>query len=114
MKRVALLGADFAPSSLPQALRMRFLAQHLADFGWEPIVVTTDPRYYECPIDPENERLVPETLRVIRTAALPAKITRRIGIGDVGLRSMWHHWRALGDLCRRKEVDLVCIPVPPY
>src|SRR5258706_11558330 len=105
MKRVALLCADFAPSSLPQALRMRFFAQHLPEFGWELTVVTTDPRHYECAVDPENERLVPATLRVIRTPALPSNITRKLGVGDIGVRSMWYHWRVLADLCRRGLVD---------
>lgn len=113
MKTVAILGADFTPSSLPPALRIRFFAQHMAEFGWQPIIVTTDPKFYECPIDPENERLLPESIEVIRTPALPASLTRKIGIGDIGMRSMWHHWRALVDLCRKREIDLLFIPVPP-
>ena len=114
MKRVVILGADFAPSSLPQALRMRFFAAHLPEFGWKPTIVTTDPQHYECAIDPENELLLPTTLEVIRTPALPSRVTRKFGVGDIGLRSMWYHWRVLADLCRRGLVDLLCIPVPPY
>ena len=47
---------------------MRFFAQHLPEFGWEPVVLTTDPRWYEWPVDPENERLLPPTTKVERTA----------------------------------------------
>jgi Glycosyl transferase 4-like domain len=114
MKRVAIIAAEFAPSSLPQPLRVRFFAQHLGEFGWEPTVITTDPRYYECPVDAENECLLPPSLHVIRTPAWPSRFTRKFGIGDIGLRSMWYHWRALAGLCKRGLVDLVCIPVPPY
>jgi len=114
MKRVALIGADFAPSTLPPALRMRFFASHLPEFGWEPIVITTDPRHYDCPLDPEIERLLPENLRVIRTPALSRSLTRLVGVGDLGARSMRYHWQALRDLCRRGEVDLVFIPVPAF
>ncbi len=114
MKRVAIIGPDFAPSSLPPALRIRYFAQHLPEFGWQPIVITTDPQYYEGKTDPENERLLASSLEVIRTRAFPAKWTRRIGVGDLGMRSVWHHWRVLSRLCRERKVDLVFLPVPPY
>ena len=114
MKRVVIVGADFAPSSLPPALRIRYFASHLAEHGWQPTVLTTDPRHYTWPVDPENEGLVPPSVRVIRTGALPARLTRRLGISDIGMRTMLQHWLALSKLCLRREVDLLFIPVPPY
>jgi hypothetical protein len=114
MKRVAIVGADFAPSSYPPALRIRFFAQHLPEFGYEPIIVTTQPKYYLWQVDKENNNLVPEGLKVIRTAALKEKYTRPLGIGDVGIRSMGRHWRTISRLCRQKRIDLLYIPVPPY
>jgi hypothetical protein len=109
-----MIGADFAPSSLPPALRMRYFAQHLPEYGWEPIVLTTDASHYDWKIDPENERLLPASLEVIRTSAWSAKLMRKLGIGDIGMRSMWAHWRALKELCRKQKVDLLFIPVPPF
>lgn len=114
MKQVVIVGADFVPSSLPPSLRIRFFAGHLAEFGWESTVLTTEPEYYEQPVDPENSRLVPFSVHVARTRALPASLTRKIGIGDIGLRSLWYHWKALVRLCQDRRVDLICIPVPPY
>ena len=113
-KRVAIIGADFVPSSLPPALRIKFFATHLREFGWEPVIITTDPQYYENRVDPENARLLPEGVRVIRTAAWPARLTRKFGLGDLGMRSLWQHWQALKALCREQPVDLILIPVPPY
>jgi len=112
-RTVLIVGADFAPSSYPPALRIRFFARHLPQFGWKPIILTTEPRYYEWSVDPENEKLLPSDLEVIRTRALPASVTRKIGIGDLGIRSLWHHWRVLSQLCRERKVDLIFIPVPP-
>ncbi len=91
MKRVLIVAPDFVPSSLPPATRVRFFANHLAEFGWEPIVLTVDPKCYEAATDPKNEDLLSPTLKVIRTDAFPAKWTRKIGIGDIGMRSLWHH-----------------------
>lgn len=113
MKHVAIINADFAPSSLPPSLRIRFFARHLPEFGWQPTIITTDPSYYESTVDPENEQLLPESLKVIRTCALPAKLTRSFGFGDVGIRSLFFHWRALKKLSREKRIDVIFIPVPP-
>ncbi len=109
-----IVGADFAPSSLPPALRIRFFAGHLHEYGWQPTVLTADPRYYEWSVDPENLKLIPPSVRVIRTGALPAGLTRKIGFGDIGIRALPQHWATLVGLCRRHEVDLLYIPVPPY
>ena len=112
-KTVLIIAPDFAPSSYPPALRARFFAQHLREFGWTPVVLTTEPRHYEWTIDPENEKLLDPSLEVIRTGALPLKWTRKLGIGDLGIRTFWQHWRAMGRICRDRHVDLILISVPP-
>src|SRR5439155_21094507 len=102
MKRVLIIASDFVPSSLPPATRVRFFAKHLPEFGWEPIVLTVDPRHYEAAVDPENEKLLSPSLDVIRTRAFSTRWTRKIGIGDIGIRSLWQHWRAINRLCRKR------------
>lgn len=113
MKQVLIIGSDFVPSSLPPATRIRLFARHLAEFGWKPIVLTARPEFYECPIDNDNERLLPTSVEVIRTKALPVRWTRRLGVRDIGLRTLWHHWQAIKNLCGQRKIDLVFIPVPP-
>jgi hypothetical protein len=113
LKNVVIVAPDFTPSSYPPALRARFFAQHLPEFGWNPIVLTTDPRHYEWTVDPENEKLLDPALEVVRTGALPIQWTRKLGFGDVSLRTLWPHWRALNEICRQRKVDLIFISVPP-
>ncbi len=113
MKTVLIIGADFSPSSLPPATRIRFFAKHLPRFGWQPIVLTTSPEYYEWAVDNDNGNLVPNTIEVIRTKAIPAPFTRKFGLGDIGLRTVWHHWQAIKRICRERKIDLIFIPVPP-
>ncbi|MFB3916257.1 MAG: glycosyltransferase [Terriglobales bacterium] len=113
MKSVVIIAPDFTPSSMPPALRVRFFAEHLPEYGWQPTVISTDPAFYENPVDWENEKLLSGRYEVIRTPALAAKTTRKFGVGDLGLRSLWHQWKALAELCRKGKVDLVFIPVPP-
>jgi len=114
MKRVLIIAPDFLPSSYPPALRIYFFVQHLPEFGWQPIVVTIDPKYYEWPVDAENEYLLPDSLQVVRTPAFSASLTRKIGIGDLGLRSLWYHWHTASWLCKMNCVDLVFISLPPF
>lgn len=114
MKRVAIIAPDFTPSSLPPALRVRYFASHLPAFGWEPIIITTHPRHYEQPVDLANEQLLPPGLRVIRTEAVSPRFTRRVGFGDLGIRSLRQHWQALTQLHRAQKLDALLIPVPPF
>ncbi len=114
MKTVAIIAPDFCPSSMPPALRSRFFTDHLREFGWEPVVIATAPEFYEWGTDPENERLLRGDYEVIRTEALRPNWTRKLGIGDLGLRSLWHNWRALSALVQRRRVDLLLITVPPF
>ena len=114
MKRVLIIGADFTPSSLPPATRIRYFAKHLPEFGWQPTILTTRPEFYESAVDPENEQLLSRSLEVIRTRALSTSGMRKIGIGDIGMRSLGHHWRAVARLCEAKIIDLIFIPVPPH
>jgi hypothetical protein len=113
LKNVVIIAPEFTPSSYPPALRARFFAQHLGEFGWNPIVLTTASRNYAVPVDPENEKLLPAELEVVRTNALPLKWSRKLGFTDVSLRTLWPHWRELNAICRSRKVDLIFISVPP-
>src|SRR5256885_9091334 len=112
-RTVLIIAPDFTPSSYPPALRARFFAQHLSEFGWDPIVLTTYPENYEWSVDPENEKLLNPLVDVVPTGAWSIKWTRKLGFGDVSMRTLWPHWRALSRICRQRRVDLILISVPP-
>src|SRR5271166_5236054 len=113
MRTAVLLAPYFAPSSMPPALRMGLFARHLPEFGWHPIVLTTEAGFLEGPMDPVNQRLLPEGMEIIRTRALQPAITRRIGFSDLGIRGLPYLWSALASLCQRQRPDAVFISVPP-
>jgi len=113
MKSIVIVAPSFAPSSYPPAIRTRFFASHLSEFGWRPIVLTVRPEFLEEPQDPEFNTLLPKDLEVIRTAAIPQRLTREFGFGDLGLRSFPFHYCELSRLCH-KGVDAILIPGPPW
>ena len=57
-RRVVIVAPHFPPSNLAGVHRSRLFAAHLAEFGYEPIVLSVVPKIYEEPLDRELERLV--------------------------------------------------------
>src|SRR5438876_11707966 len=100
MPRVLMISPHFPPDTSAGAHRVRLLAPHLPQYGWEPTVVSVDPRDYESRLDPGLAELVPSSLRVIRCRALPLRWTRRIGVGDLGLRAFHSLQRTCVDILR--------------
>jgi hypothetical protein len=91
-----MISPHFPPDSSAASHRVRLLAPYLADAGWEPTVVTLDRTAYESRLDPDLERLVPSFVNVVRAPAWPARWTRRVGLGDLGIRA----WTGLRQTCR--------------
>ncbi len=114
MKTVAIIAPEFSPFSLPPAIRVRFFANHLKEFGWHPVVFSVQPEYIEDAPDWEFARMIPEDLEIIRVKALHPKWTRKIGIGDLGMRCFPYMIGALRNFCKKRHVYLLFIPGPPW
>ena len=80
-KRLLMISPHFPPDSSAGTHRVRLLAPHLPEYGWTPTVLTVAEQDYEGRIDPELAALVPASLDVVRTRALPVRLTRRLGVG---------------------------------
>jgi glycosyltransferase involved in cell wall biosynthesis len=113
LRRVLLISPHFPPDSSAATHRVRLLAPHLSAWGWEPTVLTLDPSSYEGGLDPELGRTVPSTVRVVRCRALPAALTRAVGIGDLGLRSLPALYRAASRLLEAERFDALFITIFP-
>ena len=109
-KKVALVAAHFVPSNLAAVHRSRLWSLHLREFGWEPVIVTTHWDHHEEASEFELMELVPQDLKIIRTKALPTRPLRMVG--DIGVRGLLWHYRALLDLARAGEVDFIHITIP--
>ncbi len=111
-RTVALVAAHFPPSNLAGVHRARLLSQHLQEFGWRPLIVTTQSRHYEEALDPQLAALVDPQLEVIATAAVPVRPVRVIG--DIGVRALPWHLAALRRLRWEKKIDFLHITVPSF
>src|SRR5438046_1786948 len=102
-RRVLMVSPHFPPDSTAATHRVRLLAPHLPACGWEPTVLTVDPRDYEGRPDPTLAQTIPRDVRVVRARAWPVRVTRRLGIGDLGLRAFNGLRRAANALVRRER-----------
>jgi len=80
---------------------------YLAEFGWKADVLTVHSAWVEGVIEPALLGTLPADLTVIKTGALPLKITRRVGLGSLALRAMPFFYKEGNLLLRTKKYDLV-------
>ena len=113
MRRVLMVSPHFPPDSSAASHRVRLLAPHLEAAGWSPTVVTLEPSAYEGRLDPDLAALVPESLRVVRAPAWRAGLTRRAGLGDLGLRAFTGLRHTCRALLSREHFDALFITVYP-
>jgi glycosyltransferase involved in cell wall biosynthesis len=108
-----MVSPHFPPDSSAASHRVRLLAPHLEEAGWSPTVVTLERTAYEGRLDPGLEALVPPSVRVVRAAAWRAGVTRRAGLGDLGLRAFTGLRRTCRALLSRERFDALFITVYP-
>lgn len=113
MPRVLMVSAHFPPDTGAATHRVRLMAPHLPKYGWDPTVVSVDPRDYEERLDPELARLVPDNLRVIRSRAWSARWTRWLGAGDLGARALWGVWGTCLRLLETEQYEALFITMYP-
>jgi hypothetical protein len=75
--------------------------------------VTVAPSAYEGRLDAGLESLVPSSLRVVRAPAWPVEYTRRVGLGDLGLRAYTGLRRTCRALLARERFDALFITIYP-
>jgi hypothetical protein len=109
-----IVSPHFPPVNAPDHQRVRMSLPYLAEFGWEAHVLAVDPRFVEGFRDPALLQTVPDEIPVTRVAALPAGLTRRFGLGSLGLRARVPLARAGDRLLRAGGFDLVYFSTTIY
>lgn len=107
MKKVLIVSPHFPPTSAADMHRVRLSLPHFAEFGWEPSVLAVGPEFVEGREEPLLLRTVPPGAEVTRVRALPSKLTRKVGLGDIALRSLPFLYRAGARIIKNSKVSLV-------
>ena len=112
MKKILIISCHFPPSNLAGIHRGRLFAQHLNQFGWEPIVLTVNEKYYEEPPDLNILKLLPPDLRVEKVNAF--KLSKARVIGDLGLRAFFQLYSKAVKLVKEEKIDFLFIIIPSF
>ncbi len=105
--RVLIVSPHFPPVNAPDHQRVRMSLPFLGEFGWEAHVLAVDPNYVEGFRDALLMDTVPGDVPITRVTAVPAGLTRRVGLGSLGLRSFLQLDAAGGRLLRTHRFDAV-------
>src|ERR1035441_2510381 len=87
MKQVLIVSPHFPPTDAPDMHRIRVSLPYFREFGWKATVLTVDSRCVEGFREPRFAENLPVDTAVSRTSALPARWTRKVGLGNLGLRA---------------------------
>jgi len=112
LKKILIISPDYPPCNLAGVHRARLFAQHLPEFGWDPIILCVNENYYEFELDWNLQKLLPENQRIEKVKAF--RVTKPRLIGDIGLRSFYFLRKKALQLIRNEKIDFVYIPIPSF
>jgi len=104
---VLIISPRFPPINAADMHRVRHSLPYFEDMGWRPVVLAVDPECVDGSRDALLNQTVPSDIEVRRVGALSTSWTRRLGIGNVGLRSMPFYGRKGSRIIQDEAVDLV-------
>jgi len=106
-RRVLIVSPSFPPMNAPDLQRARMSLPYYRAHSWEPIVLTVDPREQDGAQEEALLSTLPPEVQIHRCGALPLKVCRRLGLGNLGLRAWWHLLFAGAKIIRKEKIDLV-------
>jgi len=87
--------------------RVRVSLPYFCEFGWQATVLSVAPRFVEASHEPLFLDRLPADSTIVRSAALPARWTRKAGLGNLGLRAFPFLYSAGSRILAHDPFDLV-------
>src|SRR5262245_60838003 len=87
--------------------RVRLSLPHFERHGWDPIVLAVDPDFVEAGREPMLLKTLPTHIPIERVKALPAGVTRKVGLGDLALRALPFLYHGGAKILSSRDIDLV-------
>jgi hypothetical protein len=112
MKRVLIITSHFPPSNLAGVHRGRLFAKYLPNYGWDPIVLTVDEKFYEEKLDYDLNLFVPTSLHIEKVSAFNNSNPRTIG--DIGIRAFFQMLKKANGLIKQYPIDFIYIIIPSF
>ena len=84
----------------------------MPSFGWEPIILAVDEKYYEEKLDWNLHKLLPENQHIEKVNAF--KVTKPRLIGDIGIRAFFQLYKKAKEIIKIEKIDFLFIPIPSF
>jgi hypothetical protein len=107
MKNLLIVSPHFPPVDLPDMHRVRVSLPYFRDFGWQATVLSVAPNFVEASREPLFLDRLPADSNIVHSGALPARWTRKAGLGNLGLRAFPFLYSAGSRVLTRDRFDLV-------
>ncbi len=107
MKKVLIISPNWPPIAYPDMQRVRMASAHFRGLGWEPLILAVTPELQGGVRDPLLAETLPDNLMIRYAGAIPAWITKWIGISNVGIRSIFHFATTGSHIIRQMKPDII-------
>lgn len=107
MKKILIISPHFPPVNTPDHQRVRMSLPFYKKMGWQPIIMTVDPKYIESKQDELLSKTISNNTRIITIRAFKTSITRKIGLGSLSLRALFFYFKHGNKLLKNEKVDLI-------
>lgn len=87
--------------------RVRQCLPFLREFGWKAVVFAVEPDSIESSKDDLLLQSLPPDVEVHHVSALPVRLTRKLGLGNLGIRSYLHLRQAVDHYLSDHQIDLI-------
>lgn len=114
LKRLLIVTPRWIPNAAPDLQRVRMSLPYYRSLGWEPILLTVDPRHVETSLEPDLAQTIPDDITVYRCGALSRRWTRFIGLGSLGIRAFHSLYRTGREILEREKIDLVFVSTTEF
>lgn len=114
LKKIFIIAPFFPPSALPPSQRVRLIVKHAASLGYYPVVFTVDHSLREELEDPWMVELAGTEHSIVTVKCLDARVTRKFGVGDLGLRMLPYLTKALRKHAKIEKPVFMLYPVPSW
>lgn len=87
--------------------RVRMSLPYFAENGWEVEIVTVDENFSDLTTDALLLKSIPAQIKVYKVKAFEKKLTSKLGLGSIAIRSLWFYKREVNKLLSIKKFDLI-------
>lgn len=107
MKKVLIVSPHFPPVNAADMHRVRQSLPYFKQFGWEPTVLYVSSEYAEMAKDQLLLDSLPSGFDAVAVNAYSTKYTRKVGLGNLGIRAFRQLYKAGNALLKDQKFDLV-------